>query len=96
MGKNGKTPRRLKALAPGVTLGELSRRSGVRLEHLSRIVNGHRRLTIDTATKIATALDLPMEAVARAFPYTETPRKVAPPRRSDPPVAPELAAVGGD
>lgn len=95
---NGKrTPRRLALLAPGVSVGELSRKTGILLEHVSRIVNGRRRLTLDTASKIAAALNLTIEDVVRAFPYTETPRKVTPPRRpASPALTPELSAVSGD
>jgi transcriptional regulator with XRE-family HTH domain len=96
--RNNKTPRRLTNLAPGMTLCELSARTGILVEHVSRIVNGRRRLTLDTASKIARALDIPIETVIRAFPYTETPRKVTPPRRpTAPPVDSDLLApVSGD
>lgn len=82
-----KTPRRLTRLAPGLTLCELSRRTGIRVEHLSRIFNGHRGLTLDNAAKVAGAIGVTIEAVHAVliFPHTETPRKVSPPGRSTSP-----------
>jgi hypothetical protein len=58
------TPKRLRQLAPGVSLRELSRRTDIRLEHLSRIFGRKRGLTLDKARKIANALNLPVDMVA--------------------------------
>jgi transcriptional regulator with XRE-family HTH domain len=57
------TPRKLRTLAPGVSLGELSRRTGIRLEHLSRIVRNKRGLTVDAASRIARALNTTIDDV---------------------------------
>jgi plasmid maintenance system antidote protein VapI len=64
---NSRTPKKLRQLAPGVSLGELARRTGIRHEHLSRVVNGKRGLTLVTAQRIAKALDLSTDDVANAL-----------------------------
>lgn len=57
------TPKLLQSLAPGVSLKKLHRLSGIPLEHLSRIFNRKRGLTVDKAVKIAQTLNVPVERV---------------------------------
>lgn len=55
-GRTGRTPKALRTLAPGVSLKQLSRRTGLALTHLSRVVNGKRGLTVSVAVRIALAI----------------------------------------
>ena len=65
--KRSTTPKALRELAPGVSLRQLAKRTGLRLEHLSRIVNGRRGLTLENAARIALALDCTIEQVHQAL-----------------------------
>ncbi len=64
------TPKKLQTLAPGLSLRQLSRLTGIAMPHLSRVVNGKRGLTVRIAARIAkhtgATLDRVVEVLAPA------------------------------
>jgi hypothetical protein len=65
--RQSRTPAKLRALAPGWTQGELSRKAGIATPHLSRILSGKRGLSLRCARAIAQALDLDLAVVVEAL-----------------------------
>lgn len=63
-GRPGKTPDALRRLRPGLSLRKLAKRSGIRLSHLSRVINGRRGLSLRVATLIALHTGTTIERVA--------------------------------
>jgi transcriptional regulator with XRE-family HTH domain len=61
------TPAKLQELAPGITLGELSRKSGIAAPHLSRILSGKRGLSLHAAVRIADALEKTLTEIVEAL-----------------------------
>lgn len=57
------TPAAIRKLKPGWSLTRIATASGVQAPHLSRITSGKRRLTLDTAVKIATGIHVSLAAV---------------------------------
>jgi transcriptional regulator with XRE-family HTH domain len=70
-GKNGTTPDAIKRLVPGMSLRRLARGSGLSVTLLSKVVNGRRRLTMDTAKALAAFLRLPLQTVVEALDATK-------------------------
>ena len=62
-----RTPKRLKALAPGMSLRRLSILSGIALPHLSRVVNRKRGLTVTVARRIAKATGTTIDQVVNCL-----------------------------
>lgn len=60
----GRTPQALRTLRPGLSLRKLAKRSGIRLSHLSRVINGRRGLSLKVATLIALHTGTTIERVA--------------------------------
>lgn len=60
----GQTPDALRRLRPGLSLRKLAKRSGIRLSHLSRVINGRRGLSLRVATLIALHTGTSIERVA--------------------------------
>lgn len=63
----GATPKTLRTLKPGMSLKALSRKSGIKLPHLSRVVNGRRGLTVAIARRIAKATGTTIDRVVRVL-----------------------------
>lgn len=58
-----RTPHLLVRLRPGVSLCQLSDRTGLSLSLLSRLFNGKRRLTVNVTRRVAQALDVSTDRV---------------------------------
>jgi len=63
MGQHGKTPERMRKLRPGMSLRTLSKRTGLSLPHLSKVVNKRRGLTVRVARLIAQATGTTIDRV---------------------------------
>jgi transcriptional regulator with XRE-family HTH domain len=63
MAAKSKTPIALRTLKPGLSLRQLSKRTGLAMPHLSRVVNGRRGLTVRVARLIALATGRTLEEV---------------------------------
>lgn len=48
-----------------LTVTELARKAGISRQYLNRIRNGHRGASLDVQTRIADALDVPVEKIQR-------------------------------
>jgi transcriptional regulator with XRE-family HTH domain len=62
----GTHPLRALARAKGLTQLELARASGVSPQHTSHVINNHRGMTLDVCLKLAVALGVSADPLARA------------------------------
>lgn len=92
--RSSRTPAKLRALAPGWTQGELSRKAGIATPHLSRILSGKRGLSLRCARAIARALEVDLAVVVDALGPKEEDERPAPNRHVNQLVSTSTGDIG--